>query len=725
MAWRRSLILAIICVAIGALSPSATVMAQKVVVDATPAHQVNAFSPIRALGAGVDRLRAGEGAPEMDRDHITKEEVERNTDQLLSGPILKAILGAGWQPVTYRQNTELQIEAWHWNPHGTWSNPQKQDGYFTGSAEPTQAIRHSWAYPLPHRGNTQGDGDGWSRLTDGDPKSYWKSNPYLTASFTGEDDALHPQWLLIDLGKKLEIDTIRIAWANPYAEDYTVQFWTGELEPFYEGTTRGTWQAFPKGTVVDGKGGTTTLKLIDWIIPVRYIRIWMTKSSGTCDTHGSTDKRNCVGYAVDELYAGASSAEGTFTDFIHHAPSRAQTVTWASSVDPWHSASDLDVTKGDHIGLDFFFNSGITRRLPAMVPIAMLYGTPEDAANEIAYLNKQRYPISNIEMGEEPDGQRMLPEDYGALYLQFAAAIHRLVPDAKLGGPSFEGTLGDVEVWPDANGRVSFLGRFLAYFKAHNRLNDFTFFSFEHYPPSASWNDLYREPGFVSHIVQVWKDDGLPSNIPFYMTEGNMEGFGRTPDIRKGLWLADYVGSMMTAGASGTFYFHYIPTPGRPGPFLTVNKEYQVLGYPSQYLVAQMIANDWAQPADGIHQLFQASSDITDPSGNVLVTAYPLKRPDGRWSVMLVNRDRDHNHTVTVEFANAETTQDSYFSGSVEQTTFGEAQFQWNPGGEMGRAEPDGPALKSTINSSAATLYQLPKASVTVLCGNIAASSQP
>lgn len=246
MAWWTRSGLAGICVAIGALFPSATVSAQKVVVDATPSHVVNAFSPIRSLGAGVDRLRAGEGAPEMARSNITKEEVERNTDQLLSGPVLKSILGAGWQPVTYRQNTELQIEAWHWNPRGTWSDPEKEAGYFTGSAEPDGSIRHSWAYPLPNRGDTLGDGDGWSRLTDGDLKSYWKSNPYLTSSFTGEDDALHPQWILIDLGRKVEIDAIRIAWANPYAKDYAVQFWTGDLEPFYQGTTRGTWQTFPK-----------------------------------------------------------------------------------------------------------------------------------------------------------------------------------------------------------------------------------------------------------------------------------------------------------------------------------------------------------------------------------------------------------------------------------------------------------------------------------------------
>jgi F5/8 type C domain len=721
MAWRTRFEIAVAFAAIAALFPSATVLAQKVVVDATPSHVVNAFSPIRALGAGVDRLRAGEGAPEMDRGSITKEEVEQNTDKLLSGPVLKATLGAGWQPVTYRQNTELQIEAWHWNPQGSWSDPQKQDGYFTGSAEPVEEIHHSWAYPLPHRGDTVGDGDGWSRLTDGDLKSYWKSNPYLTSAFTGEDDTLHPQWILIDLGRKVEIDAIRIAWANPYAQSYAVQFWTGDMEPFYRGTTRGTWQTFPKGTVTGGKGGAATLKLIDWKIPVQYMRIWMTKSSGTCDTHGATDKRNCAGYAVDELYAGTLSTDGTFTDLIQHVPSRAQTITWTSSEDPWHAASDLDVAKGDQIGFDFFFHSGITRGLPAIVPIAMLYNTPEDAAHEIAYLEKRHYPVSRIEMGEEPDGQRMLPEDYAALYIQFATAIHRLVPGAKLGGPSFEGTLGDVEVWPDAQGRVSFLGRFLDYLKAHQRLNDFTFFSFEHYPRSDSWNDLYLEPERVSHIVQVWKDDGLPSNIPFFMTEGNMENYGKAADIQKGLWLADYVGSMMTTGASGTFYFHYIPTPGRPGPLLLVDRDYQVDGYTSQYLVAQMIARDWVEPVDATHQLFKASGDIEDAAGNVLVTAYPVKRPDGRWAVLLVNRDRDHDHAVKVNFANTEIKSDSFFSGPVTQTTLGQAQYEWHPGGEIGHADPDGPPSRSTVNGEADTLYDLPKASITVLSGDIRA----
>ena len=685
---------------------------QNIVVDAAPSHSVNSFSPFHALGAGVDRLGTG------------------TADHLLTGSILAKVLDAGWQPVTYRQNTELTVEAWHWNARGTWSNPEKQEGYFTGSAEPADPIRHSWAYPLPHRGFSRGDGNGWSRLTDGDPKSYWKSNPYLTREFTGEDDSLHPQWVIIDLGGKMEINAVRVAWADPYARSYTVQFWTGSEEPFYEGTTKGVWQTFPSGVVHAAKGGTATLKLVSWKIPVRYLRIWMTESSNTCGAHGESDKRNCVGYAINELYAGTLSADGQFIDVVKHSPNRKQTVTWPSSVDPWHAATDLDESKGDQVGFDFFFSSGVTRGLPAIVPIAMLYSTPEDAAAEIAYLYKRHYPISWIEMGEEPDGQHMLPEDYGALYLQFAAAIHRLVPEARLGGPSFEGVNEDVEVWPDAQGRVSWLGRFLDYLKAHDRMSDFTFFSFEHYPFDACknpWSDLYREPGIVSHILQVWKDDGLPPGIPFLMTEGNMSSrSGRMyVDIMGGLWLADYVGSMLTGGASGTYFFHYLPwglsaeCGGGSFGFFNIDKNYKITGYFSQYFAAQLISKEWAEPVDAVHRLYPVSSDVRDASGNLLVTAYALERPDGKWSVMLINKDQNNPHAVKVVFADPETKQGQFFSGPVDRVTFGAAEYQWHPNGVNGYADPDGPPARSKVTGGAETLYQLPKASIVVLRGSL------
>jgi hypothetical protein len=148
-------------------------------VDAAPAHQANSFLPGQTLGAGIDRLPNGA------------------IEKLIDPATVQKVLSAGWLPVTYRQNTELFVEAWHWNPQGRWSDPTGK-GYFTGSATSAEFIRHSYGYPLPHRGFTRNEGTGakgYSRLTDGDPETYWKSNPYLTEAFTGEDDSLHPQWV--------------------------------------------------------------------------------------------------------------------------------------------------------------------------------------------------------------------------------------------------------------------------------------------------------------------------------------------------------------------------------------------------------------------------------------------------------------------------------------------------------------------------------------------------
>jgi hypothetical protein len=582
-------------------------------------------------------------------------------------------------------------------------------------------------------------------LTDGNSQSYWKSNPYLTHPYTGEDDSLHPQWVMIDLGSKVNVNAIKIDWANPYATRYMVQFWTGELEPFYEGINKGAWQAFPIGIVTDGRGGSAPLKLMNWQSPVRYLRIWMTHSSNTCDTHGPEDRRNCLGYAINEIYIGTIAADGQFTDVVKHLPSRQQTITWPSSVDPWHAASDLDYGRGDQIGFDFFFTCGVTRGVPAVIPIAILYNDPEDAANEIAYLYKRNYPILGIEMGEEADGQRVLPEDYAALYVQFAKAIHKLVPDARLGGPSFEGTEGDVDSWVDANGRVSFLGRFVDYLKAHDALKEFSFFSFEHYPCGAGggegkicadWSSLYWEPAFVNHLIQAWKDNGLPPNLPFYMTEGNDLEDGGPETVKRGLWLADYVGSMLTAGASGTYYFHYIASIGGHDGFLPVDENGRVIYYPPQYLASEVINKEWVQPIDSKHKLFKTSTDIRDQNGNILVTGYTVKRPDGNWSIMLVNKDKDHDHVVKVIFRDTENTQAGFFSGPVDRIVFGAAEYEWHgpPVSHAGNADentprrdvrighpaPDGPPSKSIVTSYGAdTTYVLPKASIIVLRGQV------
>jgi len=678
-------------------------------------------------------------------DRISVEAIDKDLLQ----PTLDKTLASGWQPVTYRQNTELAVEAWHWNPLGTWSEPSGK-GYFTGSTTLGEPIRYSYGYGLPRRGFTRNDGTdnvGFSRLTDGDLDSFWKSNPYLSQRFTGESDALHPQWVVMDLAQMQEVNAIRIAWNAPFATRYVVQYFAGE-DPI-KSPTKGVWQTFQLGEVTKGKGGTETIRLSDTPLAVKFIRIWMTESSNSCDTDGAGDPRNCVGYAIRELYLGTVTPDGAFHDVVRHTPDQEQTTTYCSSVDPWHQASDLGVTTQAQMGLDLFFTSGVTRGLPAMIPVAVLYETPDNAAAEIAYLKKRDYPISYVEMGEEADGQYMLPEDYAALYLQWATAIHRVDPALKLGGPSFQGVNKDIQVWPDANGRVSWLGRFIDYLKQHGRMNDLAYFSFEHYPYDpckTPWGMLYDEPELVSHIMQTWHEDGVPADMPMFITEGNLSsGTSETyQDIFSGIWLADYIGSFLNAGGKGVYFFHYLPLQmepgcsGSPGTFgmFTVDANYQIQQQLAQFFVAQLINLEWVQPSGGEHKTFASTSNVEDGAGHALVTAYAVSRPDGQWSVMLVNRDQEAAHRVRIEFSSGSTSGNS-FAGPVDVATFGSGQYRWHPARTrfsahaehqaaptivaetQGWADPDGPIVRDKVKAGKDTMYDLPAASVVVVRGKI------
>ena len=689
-------------------------LAQSIYVDATASHSTNNIRPTEALGAGIDRL--GYDA----------------ADKLFVPDTVKQVLSAGWQTVTYRQNTELHMEAWHWNPNGTWSDPSGK-GYFVGSPTPgPEPIRHSYGYPLPHRGVTRDDGtdtEGYSRLSDGDPNTYWKSNPYLAETYTGESDSLHPQWVIIDLAKPREVNAIRIDWAEPYATNFVVQYFTGE--DGIRKPTSGVWQAFPGGAITNSKGGNGILQLATAPITVQFIRILMTASSNTCDTHGSADKRNCLGFAIRELYLGTTSDDGKFHDLIRHTPDQDQTMTYCSSVDPWHEPTDLDAHAGDQVGFDLFFGpDGFTRGLPAMIPIAMIYSTPEDAANEMTYLEKRGYPISHVEMGEEPDGHFMNPEDYASLYIQFAAAMHRVDPKLKLGGPIFTGVNKDIETWPDASGQTSWTRRFVNYLKSHNKLDELAFFSFEHYPyepGKIQWSNLYDEPKLVTGIMKIWRQDGVPANVPLLITESNLswvdsEAF---PDIFGGLWLADYICSFLNGGGAAVYYFHYMPSPighginGSRGTFamFSTDKDLKIQQPLSQFFASQLINIEWVQSGGGEHHLFNATSDIFDGAGNVLVTAYAVHRPDGEWSLLIINKDQENSHAVKISFDDASQSAAGSFSGPIAAKTFGKAQYQWHPATLS--ADPDGPIASSTLNADANTTVELPASSITVLRGNI------
>src|SRR5438132_5224862 len=171
-------------------------------------RRVNRFTPSHALGAAIDGHEKGENDLQLRPENIS------------------AMLSAGFRSLTYRLRTELGGDVWHWNPAGSWSDSQKREGYWISDSKLGAPIQLSYGYRLPRRGNTvdQAANDGYSRIDDGDPQSFWKSNPYLDRQFTGEDNKLHPQWIVIEFEKPESINAIRISWGEPFATSYKIQY---------------------------------------------------------------------------------------------------------------------------------------------------------------------------------------------------------------------------------------------------------------------------------------------------------------------------------------------------------------------------------------------------------------------------------------------------------------------------------------------------------------------
>ena len=377
----------------------------------------------------------------------------------------------------------------------------------------------------------------------------------------------------------------------------------------------------------------------------------MSKSSGTCDTHGAQDIRNCVGYALQTLSVGTmSGAQDAYSvvypaDGVEPKPSvpgerhprpagqpaafpglggRHRRNFSASSVDPWHQAENL-VTGGhdEYNGMDNFFTSGLTMGHAALVACAVIYDTPEDCANEVAYIHKRGYPVVGIEMGEECDGKHTMPEDYGALYCQWAEAVHKLTPDAKLGGPIFEGVDKDITLWADDEGRTSWMARFVDYLTAHGHLQDLAFMSFEHYPfmqngfsPPNDWDTLYFEPGIMKHILHMWREDGVPASVPLIISESGItagrSGRGYMGVTGRAIWECDAFGTFFEQGGTA-FYrpainngagdrWNYGGGPKGGGAYGT--PEY------TPFTSAHMINFEWLEHGRGANRIFPASADL-------------------------------------------------------------------------------------------------------------------
>jgi hypothetical protein len=675
-------------------------------------HPVNRCVPTQALGAGIDGHEKGECARMF---------TDKNIDEMLS---------AGLGPLTYRLRTELADEVWHWNPSGAWSDPVHQCGYWTSDDSLGELISVSYGYRLPRRGNTidQANDDGYSRIADGDKESFWKSNPYLDSHFTGEAEDAHPQWVVIDLGATKPVNAIRIHWGTPYAKRYRVEYWPGDDPMHLHPDDEDDWQPFGRGNVDDARGGDQLIRLAERPRKARFVRIVMNRSSGT-SAQPSNDIRDRLGFAIREIELGKIDGHNRFHDQVRHAANRhRQTVIYVSSTDPWHRAEDIDFSV-EQPGLDFILRSKLTNNLPILVPVGVLYDTPENAVAEINYLLRRSYGLEAIELGEEPDGQWVSPEDYAALYAGVARQLAALGPRLKLGGPSLQNFEEQLLTWGDASGNHSWMNRFLKYIRDAGVR--FDFFSFEFYPFDNICADavpqLRETPKRLTEMLTSLRADGVPSDIPWLMAEYGYSVFAgqHEVDIEGALFNADTLGAFLTLGGSKAYQYGYEPNYLQDElkcswgnlMMLQLNSKGDQLNRLSGYYAAQLITKEWMQPTNETHDIFPVTVRSAKSTASPVVTAYAVRRPDKQWALLAINKHPKRAVQLDVQFNIPGAQQPARFVGQVEVIQFSREQFAWQDDGPNGHPSRSLPPAHFTREASSS--YELPPYSLTVLRGKL------
>lgn len=706
-------LLCLLVVLVAAKGPNKRVhkpLAGSVVIEAEV--PLRAFRPATALGACIDGMEKGDMVG------------------IFTPANVAAMKTAGLQPLAYRLRTELGVECWHWNPQGYWSEARHRRGYWVSEATPTTPITLSNGYRLPRRGDTidQANDEGYSRLDDGDLRTFWKSDPYLDRYYTHESNALHPQWILVDLGKPRPVNAIRIFWAEPYATRFGVEYWQtadGETDHSIDDTynTNG-WHLFPRGMVEHGTGADALRTLCKKPISVRLVRIWMTESSERAPK-GATDVRDGLGYAVREVQIGWLDKYGRLHDEVHHVPNKHQTLIYVSSTDPWHRAQDRD-SNVEQPGFDLVKNSGLSGDLPMLVPVGLLYDTPENAVAELHWLEARGVSIKCVELGEEPDGQYVSPEDYGALFVEWATAIHRFDPHLLLVGPGFQTELQDVLYWPNVSGDRSWVHRFLVYLKQHGHFDDLRYFSFEWYPfDNACTNDtehqLLRNPLLLQRTLARWRAEGVPKTVPWIVSEYGYSAFAGRPEADRpaALLNAEIVGMFLSSGGDTAYLYGYAPQPlmdelqcnswGNLALFLSDNR-HRIKQPLATYYAAWMLTHIWASPPHAKILLYSAHCSVEDSTKQVLV-AFATKHPDGRWAIMLLNKDTKRAIAVKLVW---HTKRGAVAAKKpIEVWQLSSSNYVWHAHGADSYAAPDKPPLHFTVNVP--SRLTLPPTSLTVI----------
>jgi hypothetical protein len=307
--------------------------------------------------------------------------------------------------------------------------------------------------------------------------------------------------------------------------------------------------------------------------------------------------------------------------------------------------------------------------------------------------------------------------------MQFADAVRAVDPSLRLGGPSLQDAVTDT--WLDDNPVHSWTRRFVAALASRRRLADLGFFSFEHYPYDTLCGrldaKLVGEDAMLASDVARLRAEGVPRAVPLVISEYGLSAFSGEGevDLPGALFDADLVAHFLSLGGRGAYLLGYGPDEMfQPDQACAGYGELMLFGEDRQgrsswptpaYWASVMLASEWAQPGGGVHQVL-AANPARAPGSPPWVAAYPIRRPDGKLSVLLINRDPARAHPVGLKVLDGG--RPAVLPGPYEVVQYSSRQFAWRSAGFNGHPLRDDPPSRFTL---AGGEVALPPYSLTVV----------
>jgi hypothetical protein len=135
------------------------------------------------------------------------------------------------------------------------------------------------------------------------------------------------------------------------------------------------------------------------------------------------------------------------------------------------------------------------------------------------------------------------------------------------------------------------------------------------------------------------------------------------------------------------------------------------------YWAARMLTTAWADSLGGVHRQYETIVPRNGGAVPSTIGAYALQRPDGRWSVLLVNREPKGRRSVAISVRTSDLATRRALEGPFELWQYSAAQYLFRANGESGRPSRSKPPTHQLLPPGKGPIV-LPPMSITVVVGH-------